>query len=257
MDLAHITPTAHLDDLLIGSTYHLILTQQVIKDAKYREFYTRRSRDGDFIILDNDAHELKDEPQAIKLALLQQAIDLMVADSGPPTEVVLPDRIGADCEETIELAVEGLRELNWDGAYMAVPHGSTVSLYHSCARALWEFGGVTSLGVSYSLEKELGVKRGDVVKVLCDTIMCDIHLLGEGAALNSLLDKDLHNKVRGLDTAKLVNWGLQGTVVKSDASIPPHIGRQAGAYGYFDLQLGPDKLWVASQNIRHWDAYCS
>jgi len=60
IDLGFIVPTMWLEQFATFSNYHLVLAHMIRDDPKYLEFYRRRSREGDFITLDNSSYELGD-----------------------------------------------------------------------------------------------------------------------------------------------------------------------------------------------------
>lgn len=251
MRLAHITPTAHLNDLLLDCDYHLVLATVVLNDKRYCDWYRQAMARGDYVILDNDAHELKDQPHQLTLDTLQRAIDAL-----GPDEVVLPDKVGAGAQETIDMAFDAVEKLQHQGLFMAVPQAKTIEQYYECAKTLYKNDYVQCLGVSYlPVEKQLGQTRPSVVHVLHELLPdAELHMLGEAASLRTLLDKSIHNKVRGLDTAKLVNWGINVEMVTKDR-VPPHKGRSGGPFEYFDIKMDWQQLWYAHKNIQYWSHY--
>jgi hypothetical protein len=91
MRFASIVPTDCLDDgAFQGSDCHLVLAQQASRDARYFEFYRKRARLGDTVILDNGAYE----GQLVTFEEL-----LRLTRELKPTVLVMPDKLG-DYEET-------------------------------------------------------------------------------------------------------------------------------------------------------------
>lgn len=259
MKVAHITPTPLLEKVLHPKkdNYHLVLTNQIINDEAYREFYKDCISRGHYVILDNDAHELKGAGQMMKIDMLNEAIDLL-----GPSEVVLPDRFGDGMEATIAHMEEGLEKLrkgSWK--WQAVPRGLNYKEYIACVKRVLSYKEVSCLGIYYLTVKELGVKRRDnactVATWATHLIRGDIkiHLLGEGADLRAMRDAEhMPAMVRGLDTAKIVNWGLEGKPCSAN-HVPPHSGR---THDYFAQgeDLDEERLKVIKDNIMYWRWYC-
>lgn len=261
MKVAHITPTSLLREVLDpNQDYHLVLTNQILGDQEYLNFYRERVAQGDYVILDNDAHELKDANQMMKIDMLNEAIDLL-----RPSEVVLPDKFGTGMRETLEYAQEGLDKLHkgpW--AWQGVPRGKTLSEYLECAaQMIVGFPNIHCLGVYYLTEIELNIPRPMLVPMMVEKLkilgyICpDIHLLGEGRTLESMKEAQYFPpEVRGLDTAKIVNWGLEGKLVSAN-NIPPHRGR---AKNYFSVAIADSleicRKQIIRDNIEYWRWYC-
>lgn len=91
-----ITPTAYLDRYASVSRTHLVLPQ--ILDPKYIAYYQRKRKEGDLIILDNGAYELKD---SVDFEALAKAIYIY-----KPQVAALPDFLMQDGEKTLQASVE-------------------------------------------------------------------------------------------------------------------------------------------------------
>lgn len=95
-----IAPTSYLKEYAIASKTHLVLAHLVDEDPAYGAFYRDRAQQGDFIMMDNSAYELK-EPYAP-----DRLVDL--ARECGANAVVLPDYPFQAGQRTIEAAVNFL-----------------------------------------------------------------------------------------------------------------------------------------------------
>jgi len=144
--IAVIPPTSLLESYgVLGDKYHLCLSHEVLTNVGYAEFYQRRRREGDFVILDNSAHE----------QLEGQSLDQLVraAKYVGPSEIVLPDRLffGDDTIERSTEAFERLREEFPTTRLMGVPQGRTVKEWLVCLDAFLDLG-VDTIGISKDYE---------------------------------------------------------------------------------------------------------
>uniref|UniRef100_A0A7C3WM14 Uncharacterized protein n=1 Tax=Dictyoglomus turgidum TaxID=513050 RepID=A0A7C3WM14_9BACT len=92
-----ICPTSYLEDFATKSKYHLILPHVLQSDSKYYEFYRKRIREKDFVILDNSIFELGTSFDAN--ALLDIAEDLQVS-------VVVAPEAWEDAAETKKMVLD-------------------------------------------------------------------------------------------------------------------------------------------------------
>lgn len=81
MKFCIISPTAGLEKFSTLSTTHLVLAH--VEDTSYQDFYLKRREAGDFLILDNGAHE---KGKSIDMDWLRAMIDFY-----KPQVAVLPD----------------------------------------------------------------------------------------------------------------------------------------------------------------------
>ena len=218
--IAVIPPTSLLESYgVLGDKYHLCLSHEVLTNVGYAEFYQRRRREGDFVILDNSAHE----------QLEGQSLDQLVraAKYVGPSEIVLPDRLffGDDTIERSTEAFERLREEFPTTRLMGVPQGRTVKEWLVCLDAFLDLG-VDTIGISKDYEVWPD-GLGALVELVRGAGEQDIHLLGWGRELWQL--RELANLVRGVDSAKPVVYALHGVElpdVISPASTPKYPRRQ-------------------------------
>lgn len=93
-----ITPTSYLEQYATQSSTHLVLAHLVDHDEAYASFYKERAAQGDFVMMDNSAYELK-EPYA-------PSILVSLAQKCGAQAVVLPDYPFQHSSKTINAAVE-------------------------------------------------------------------------------------------------------------------------------------------------------
>lgn len=93
-----ITPIEYLNSYAVASRTHLVLAHLVDTNEQYASFYKQRSIDGDFVMMDNSAYELKEPYAPEKLVSLAHLCGAQY--------VVLPDYPFQPGQKTIEAAKE-------------------------------------------------------------------------------------------------------------------------------------------------------
>jgi len=183
MKIANICPTPLLNDLLgPEETYHLVLTNQVLEDQPYRDFYSYLSSLGShWIILDTNAYEQRGEVTSMD-DLLAAALAIR------PSEIVLPDKYDSSAKECVELAHQALRtfervDLSFEPSFMAVPHGENTEEFLACVNTLCHLEGVTTIGLPKSMSLSLGLPRDiaitDIDSFFPNLRHINIHFLGK------------------------------------------------------------------------------
>lgn len=239
MKIAIIPPTALLETYgVMGDEYHLCLSARVLEDKTYADFYSWRSKLGDWVILDNSAHEQLEGQRVDQLVDAATRID--------PSEIVLPDRLFFG-EDTVDLAREALpvfRRLFPHAKLMGVPQGRTRNEWEECLVALTVLG-IDSVGISKDYEVWNERLYGLVgLAASYGFTREQIHLLGWGRNLWELAA--LAGLVRGVDSAKPIVYALEGVqlpnaITKENA--PKYPRRRPG----YDSEAGP--FPVAFHNI--------
>jgi hypothetical protein len=254
-NLCHITPIPLLEQVLTDADkHHLVISNLIVSNTTYRQFYRKRRDHGDFIILDTPAFEevepdLDEHLEAVRL--LQ------------PNEIVIPDDMGS-AEHTIELAKEFIWALadaqsaSYHPQLMAVPHGDTYDEYIGCAHLLGLLDGVTTLGIQEEVEELYSRPRFTVAEHIKEITGKDIHLLGVTEHYQELMALQVQDVIRTCDSAKWVVWGLNGLVTDPMYPAPPYPGRKSvgGRMGYFDYDdVNEQQLETAKFNIELWREY--
>lgn len=269
MQLGIIGPVSALRKLKIG-TMHLILTSQVLSNKEYVNFYKERLREGDYVILDNDAHEQK---AASSLTLLDEAIKII-----RPSEVVLPDVI-RNRAETVERTIEGIKHFRVDNRdryadikLMAVAQGNTVEEWEQCKNQLWALDSI----VDYPFDV-IGIPRVyaddfntwvTAVRRVCDKMPpIEIHLLGSPFNIDSAAEIERHfpTRVRSTDTAKPIHYALDHTYFEQTMRINAHDKRPIGwldstqrniksrPQDFFDVEMSAKQIHIAQTNINRME----
>ena len=203
MKLAVISPVSMLEEC--STHYHLVLTQYYSTIPEYRDFYLRRKAQGDFIILDNGAAELKKS--------IDEKYLVEVARELRPDVLVAPDAIH-DYHKTLE------RTHNFIGAYstslrglgisiMGVPQGETKEEWWECYKLFNENLGIQWLGISMFYDA-MFKGRVNVLKSIKETVTKPCHLLGIHKNPLKVADEGKFSFVRSVDSAKPVEFGLEG-----------------------------------------------
>lgn len=208
MKLAIISPVSMLEEC--STHYHLVLTQYYSTIPKYRDFYLRRRALGDFIILDNGAAEIKHS--------IDDKYLVEVARELRPNVLVAPDVIH-DYNKTIE------RTRSFIGAYsvsmrelgisiMGVPQGETKEEWWDCYSLFNDTIGIQWLGISMFYDKMFD-GRDKLLKSIEQTVTKPCHLLGIHKNPLKVADEKKFSFVRSVDSAKPVEFGLEGLTLDS------------------------------------------
>lgn len=260
MRIANVIPPTWLDPLIgdeEGEDYHLVLAELFLHQHswRYTSFYRQRITRGDFVILDNGAHEYGKTPS---LDVLCAAAHML-----KPTEIVLPDDMhGENCHiTTVQMSREGALRLQKQGfdKFMAVPHGHTFNDWLWCAMELSHIPGVTTLGIAEKDAIKLtGGDRTELIRAITGLGKW-IHLLGMMEDMRDVQDRFTRTnpKVRGVDGSKLVVWGHAGLNVRPLESLPPYPGRPEGYFEQSKDQLSPDSSHIIRANMRSWREFIS
>ena len=214
MKAAIISPTPLLEKYAtLSDNYHLVLSDVARRDSTYLQFYRKCSDRGDFVILDNSAHEL---------GVGDMNHDFFdIARDIRASEIALPDRLFFG-DDTVELstAVAMTAHQELPGVrLMGVPQGRTPLEWLYCLNGLLRLG-IDTVGISKDYEVWNG-GLAELVKLVPESSEIDIHLLGWGRQLGDLYD--LANsglKIRGVDSAKPLSYAIHGIRLPSD---PQHI----------------------------------
>ena len=233
----------------LGDKYHLVLGHLIKSEPKYKEFYLESALRGDFIILDNSAHEFGVGSDIDDLITMANDIDA--------SEIVLPDRLffGDDTLYYAQQAYPKVRQQLPNISIMGVPQGRTSEEYFECLRGLSNLG-VDTIGISKDYEAWPGGIRGILNFVTTFYPHLDVHLLGWGRDLEALyrIGKLYGNKVRGTDSAKPLQYAACGIYLDMDPNMPiPQYPRRA--LNFFNLEFKDIDFTCALNNIEvfeHW-----
>ena len=205
--VAVIAPTSmlHWVNEWYRERFHLVLTQYYWADAKYREFYNKRREEGDFLILDNGAAELKHSADSSKV--IDACLQLR------PHVVIAPDVIH-DCDQTYQLTTEFLdrwfKELYEAGIeIMAVPQGSSKIEWLNCFVWFNKEPRISWLGISMFYHEMFEGRLG-ALEYIRSEVTKPCHLLGLWDSPYTLRLEGRYDFVKSADTAKAVEFALEG-----------------------------------------------
>jgi hypothetical protein len=263
LKIAHILPVTLLDELVTeDDKFHLCLSNLVLANDEYRDFYKMRIALGDYVIVDTPAFETGQPASPEDVIIAAAHIN--------PSEVILPDAY-KNASLTVELSLKTARRLRaegYQGKLMFVPHGRDAKEYIDCARELtMALRDNFVIGVIEEIPELYGVSRRRLIRELNRQVPGPFHLLGADNELRDLTDFD-HSRynVRSCDTSKLVVWGLNGIHIDpADVGTPtalgtPYPGRDSvgGRDKFFTYQLPEDEdvaeslLSYVRKNIENW-----
>jgi len=200
--VAIISPVSLLEKY--RTDFHLVLTQYYFKSKPYLDFYLKRRAEGDFILLDNGAAELK---AAVEDFYMQE-----VWSDLQPDVVVAPDTVydrGQTVTDTMNFLAQWSRELHDRGIQiMAVPQGATSEEWYNCYKVFNLDPRVDWLGVSMFYTPKFN-KRLEALRLIASTVRKPCHLLGLWDDPYSLWEERKFDFVRSVDTAKPIEFALE------------------------------------------------
>jgi len=212
MKAALISPTKYLDDIQPFSDYHLILTHKVVFDAQYQEFYRKRSKAGDFIILDNSAAEKKGRSVPLKDVVLAAILT-------GPSVVILPDFL-FDSDRTLDELENALRspQLRFLRRVMpnvklaAVVQGIDEDDWLECFHILNDTKNGLDVLCIPMLTTHLFGSRAEALRRISKRVKKQCHLLGfwKGTPLDEIKQERGFDFVMGIDTSKPVRLAVGG-----------------------------------------------
>ncbi len=204
---AAIIPTYQSAKLVVTLTdYHLILAQEILNSAKYRDAY--KDPEIGYKILDNGAFE----GQLVSTQELFRMAQLLNVD-----EIVVPDTLH-DWASTIEQAIHftGWAQAFPQFRYMGVAQGESVEEVLGCACELANMAWVDVIGLPKHLES-----LGQTTRIiLIEKFMASeqlrylpVHLLGGTSWAEEPAIAKFYDNVRGIDTSFPVYMGMQGKLI--------------------------------------------
>lgn len=236
--VAVIAPTSMLDwvNEWYRERFHLVLTQYYWADEAYRKFYQKRRDEGDFLILDNGAAELKHSADSAKV------IDACL--SLRPHVVIAPDVIYNSSEtldKTWNFVERWFKELYHAGIeIMAVPQGSDEDEWIKCYNLFNNNPHLSWIGISMFYHEMFGGRLG-VLEYIKDSVKKPCHLLGLWDSPYTLRLEGKYDFVKSTDTAKAVEFALEGLSLRQWQQ-HKHIDDD----WYFEL---PQKEWESRKDL--------
>lgn len=267
MRTALIPPIPHLEEFASGGT-HLLLSH-LFEHPKYALHYKKRSEVGDYIILDNSAHEAGKGNKFTTLLIQAKSV---LAD-----EVVVPDVL-FDSRGTVEGARASLRWLRsreGQDAYKAclsprlmyVPQGENRSEYAWCLREMIAAHEAAEehldlqppvIGISKDYYNWPNEGLVGLVKDMTDLrvrMSIDIHCLGWPTNLWALAPvARYYSWVRSTDSAKPFVYAKAGILLEPGGKVPEYPRRDPN---YFTERLTADQLELARKNVEVFKASAS
>lgn len=249
MRLAHIAPTSVLKtEVFQNLDFHLCLASQALKDSYYAYYFFNAKG---FVILDVPTWEEQSNGSSYDFTKLIQAIEDV-----NPNEVTLPDIWGGNAEDSIKIAVDAAvvlpkETLRGSLGFMAIPRGHTWDECVYCATEMSKIPGVTTLGILDGTYEKFNVHRLQVVMDFSERFShLQLHLLGVQRGLTDIQDKNIRQRVRSADTAKLVRYGLD-CKYPTYKNVPDYPGR---GKGYFEREVNDLQLSYIAKNVRYWNS---
>lgn len=273
MKAALITPIPMLQTLAFGDM-HLLLDNLAQESPAYRSYYRKRAAQGDYLILDNSAHE--EGAGNDHVGLLTRARQVYAS------ELVCPDVL-FDAMGTVDRTAGALayyKDQNMLGLQlMLVPQAALEPFnkgeeWAKCLYMLCEMHSQTFPGKTFTvgISKDYEVWPGGIdalitryVKPLLDQRKYDfeVHLLGWGRDSARLYDLGRnHTWIRSTDSAKPYVYASQHTSIPYPtyayttadprAIFPPYPGRPDG---FFNMEFDQSQIAIAINNALAFHAW--
>lgn len=222
MKAALVSPTSLLSHVQPFSDYHLILTYKVIYERRYQEFYARRSKAGDYIILDNGALEKGGKSVPLKDIVLAAVLT-------KPKVVVLPDYL-FDSHRTLDELENALRSPQMrfllrvipDVQLCAVVQGLDQDDWLECFHILNDpRNGISALGIP-KLTGQLFGHRWVALERIRKKVKKPCHLLGVWwqDTLEDIALEAHFSFVEGVDTPKPIRLAVHGLSLDEWSEMP-------------------------------------
>lgn len=215
MRAALVSPTVYLKEVQPFSTYHLILAHLVIRDHKYRDFYRKRSKAGDYIILDNGAVEKRGSSVPVRDVVTAAILT-------KPAVVVLPDFL-FDGERTYDELINALRSpglkflrrVHPTVKIAAVAQGLDEEEWVESFHILNEAEGLDVIGIPKVTGQTFG-SRWRALERVAKYAKKPCHLLGfwHLSNLEDLQHEAQFPFVLGIDTPKPIRLAAQGKTLR-------------------------------------------
>lgn len=182
----------------------------LFQEKRYRDFYQKRSREGDYVILDNGAAE--------DLEFGHKHLHTIAKAVGA-AEIVVPDTLG-DANDTIAKGLAFSRYTQTGFRYMMVAQGTTVN---ECVNTIdfivTNLGYVTAIGIPRLLNYKDRHARFKVAKFIEERgydQALEIHYLGADKHLDEVGYLAETGVGRGIDTSAPIYMAMEGRELESD-----------------------------------------
>jgi len=239
MKAALISPTPFLEHIQPFSDYHLILTHKVIYDRAYCDFYAKRSKAGDFIILDNSAVERNARSMPMKNIVLAAVLT-------KPTVIVMPDYL-FDSKRTLKEIENAFRAPSFRFLKRVLPQVQLCAVVQGVDADDWmecfyvlnsRKNGIDILGIPM-ITSELFGSRCAVLDKIARRITKPVHLFGfwHKQPLGDVLREKAYNFVLGIDTSKPVKLAMQGKTLREWAKVDRDKGFMDRSHNSVNLEL--------------------
>lgn len=224
MNVAFIYPAALLKKIGSRTRYHLALPH-LCHQARYRDFYLEKSKEYDWVILDNGAAEdVTFGPKHL----------ITIADMIQADEVVVPDTL-FEAEETLSqalafsrFAVPEYESTGKNVRYMAVLQGRNWNDFVKCLKAYCEMaplGYITTVGIPRLMPMvcEDPVARPRILQLALEQyshLGMEFHCLGSSEDLREVQELSKWPNARGIDTSVPISMALEGLRIDEHERIP-------------------------------------
>lgn len=222
MRAALVSPTTLLESVQPFSDYHLILAHKVVYDRHYCDFYAQRSKEGDYIILDNGAVEKGGRSVPLKTIVLAAVLT-------KPDVVVLPDYL-FDSDRTLDELENALRSPHLKFLRRVLPDVKLCAVVQGVDRSDWlecfdilnnPRNGIDHLGIP-KITGQLFEHRWVVLEKIRKRVKKVCHLFGVWwkDSLDDIQKEAMFSFVEGVDTPKPLRLAAHGLTLDDWNKVP-------------------------------------
>lgn len=228
MKICIISPIDYLAELSVHTHSQMMLAHLVLKSIKYRNFYRAMVERGDFLMMDNSFHELREALPTLELVKAVESIgrvDVMVAPDVWPkrTETEILTKLFLDEPRVQSLRLEGTR-------IMYVAHGGTIEAFSLAAHFCKQYG-LDYIGLSSENASSGGLSRAEATRaILKEGFKGDIHWLGIGQPVIRVIQTACSVGVASIDGSSPIKIATRGYPFDFRGSVKPTLDLEQGEY---------------------------
>jgi len=216
MQVALICPPALLKRYGSLTKYHLVLPH-LFQERRYRDFYLNRSKEGDYLILDNGAAE------GLRFGVPHL---YTIAETMGVHEIVVPDVL-KDMDRTIANALAFTRYTREGYRYQLVAQGKDIAEMVACINYFAtdpKFMYATTIGIPRHIndvDQHARLRISEYIQEAGYDRALEFHYLGANNPFEEVKNLAAVELGRGIDTSAPIYMGRWGMILEEDGPYRP------------------------------------